>query len=68
MYSTLGSNMWYVWIVVGHILGLGDFNQYSIDFKTNNNRNKLDNISKEVISNSSKDKLDDDLTILTIGR
>ena len=39
----------------------------------NNNFNssladELDNISKEVISNSSKDKLDDDLTILTIGR
>ncbi len=39
----------------------------------NNNFNssladELDNISKEVISNSSKDKLDDDLTILAIGR
>tara|TARA_Y100001947_G_scaffold87864_1_gene74734 strand:- start:36 stop:2144 length:2109 start_codon:yes stop_codon:yes gene_type:complete len=39
----------------------------------NNNFNssladELDNISKEVISNSSKDKLDDDLTILVIGR
>ncbi len=39
----------------------------------NNNFNsnltdELDNISKEVISNSSKDKLDDDLTILTIGK
>ena len=35
----------------------------------NNNFNssladELDNISKEVLSNSSKDKLDDDLTIL----
>ena len=29
---------------------------------------KLDNISKEVISNSSKDKLDDDLTVLIIGK
>ncbi len=39
----------------------------------NNNFNssladELDNISKEVISNSSKDKLDDDLTILAIGK
>ena len=39
----------------------------------NNNFNssladELDNISKEVLSNSSKDKLDDDLTILAIGK
>ncbi len=30
--------------------------------------NELDNISKEVLSNSHKDKLNDDLTILTIGK
>ncbi|MDP7195830.1 MAG: PP2C family protein-serine/threonine phosphatase, partial [SAR202 cluster bacterium] len=39
----------------------------------NNNFNssltsELDNISKEVLSNSRKNKLDDDLTILTIGK
>jgi len=39
----------------------------------NNNFNssladELDNMSKEVISNSGKDKLDDDLTILAIGK
>ncbi len=39
----------------------------------NNNFNsnltdELDNISKEVLSNSYKDKLNDDLTVLTIGR
>ena len=39
----------------------------------NNNFNssmedELNNISKEVKENSAKDKLDDDLTILTIGR
>jgi len=30
--------------------------------------NELDNMSKEVLSNSHKDKLNDDLTILTIGK
>ncbi len=39
----------------------------------NNNFNssladELNNMSKEVLSNSSQDKLDDDLTILAIGK
>jgi len=42
-------------------------------FIINNNFNssledELKNISKEVLNNSSKDKLDDDLTVLIIGK